>query len=248
MLNTPRALKSFLILAPHPKSLRQIGEPLVFRTNFGSVGIALLRSNGRKRRQPLQWKCASHPPSLFIQNHSPNREPLVFRNELRKHVRTSHGRFVYCGNGEGDRSIGGPIFVRGIAPSMAGTPRALFIQNHYAKSGSPWFFGTNSGSVYEPFMGGCFFIENGEGDRSIGKANLRKGHSPFNGRHASCPLYWKLALYRLLLLAQKKLYKTFEWDSILTQFSFSRQPSNKTRHVRYRTKSKRDNRKPAQCQ
>ncbi|GEM_PF-5216098 len=186
MLNTPRALKSFLILAPHPKSLRQIGEPLVFRTNFGSVGIALLRSNGRKRRQPLQWKCASHPPSLFIQNHSPNREPLVFRNELRKRVRTFHGRFVYCGNGEGDRSIGG--------------------------------------------------------------ANLRKGYSPFNGRHASCPLYWKLALYRLLLLAQKKLYKTFEWDSILTQFSFSRQPSNKTRHVRYRTKSKRDNRKPAQCQ
>ena len=94
------------------------------------------------------------------------------------------------------------------------------------------------------------------GDRSIGGANLRKGHSPFNGWYASCPLqwkrhcrpHWKLALYRLLLLAQKKLYKTFEWDSILTQFSFSRQPSNKTRHVRYRTKSKRDNRKPAQCQ
>ena len=129
MLNTPRALKSFLILAPHPKSLRQIGEPLVFRTNFGSVGIALLRSNGRKRRQPLQWKCASHPPSLFIQNHSPNREPLVFRNELRKRVRTFHGRFVYCGNGEGDRSIGG--------------------------------------------------------------ANLRKGYSPFNGWHASCSLYPK---------------------------------------------------------
>ena len=189
MLNTPRALKSFLILAPHPKSLRQIGEPLVFRTNFGSVGIALLRSNGRKGRQPFQWKCAPHrpvPPSLFIQNHSPNREPLVFRNELRKRVRTSHGRFVfYWGNGEGIEVLAKPIFVRGV--------------------------------------------------------------SPFNGWHASCP-HWKLALYRLLLLAQKKLYKTFEWDSILTQFSFSRQPSNKTRHVRYRTKSKRDNRKPAQCQ
>ena len=29
---------------------------------------------------------------------------------------------------------------------------SLFIQNHYAKSGAPGFFGTNSGSVYEPLM------------------------------------------------------------------------------------------------
>ncbi|PWL65363.1 MAG: hypothetical protein DBY30_06510, partial [Verrucomicrobia bacterium] len=32
------------------------------------VGIALLRSNGRKGRQPLQWKRPCRPPSLFIQN------------------------------------------------------------------------------------------------------------------------------------------------------------------------------------
>ena len=48
-----------------------------FKTNSEIVGIALLRSNGRKGRQPLQWKwhCRPlqwkrhrRPPSLFIQN------------------------------------------------------------------------------------------------------------------------------------------------------------------------------------
>ena len=149
--------------------------------------------------------------------------------------------------GRGIEVLAKPIFVRGIAPSMAGTPRALFIQNH-SPNREPLVFRNELRKRVRTFHGRFVYCGNGEGDRSIGGANLRKGHSPFNGRHASCPLYWKLALYRLLLLAQKKLYKTFEWDSILTQFSFSRQPSNKTRHVRYRTKSKRDNRKPAQCQ
>ena len=140
--------------------------------------------------------------------------------------------------------------VRGLAPSMAGGPcrprpaSKIIAPNRVALV----FFNELRKCVRTSHVGGSFFVGNGEEDRSIGGTNLRKGHSPFNGWHASCPLYWKLALYRLLLLTQKKLYKTFEWDSILTQFSFSRQPSNKTRHVRYRTKSKRDNRKPAQCQ
>ena len=200
MLNTPRALKSFLILAPHPKSLRQIGEP------------------------------------------------LVFRNELRKRVRTFHGRFVYCGNGEGDRSIGGANLRKGHSPFNGRHASCPLHPKSLRQIGEPLVFRNELRKRVRTFHGRFVYCGNGEGDRSIGGANLRKGHSPFNGRHASCPLYWKLALYRLLLLAQKKLYKTFEWDSILTQFSFSRQPSNKTRHVRYRTKSKRDNRKPAQCQ
>ena len=157
------------------------------------------------------------------------------------------GGLFIAGTRRGIEVLAEPIFVRGIAPSMAGTPRAPFIQNH-SPNREPLVFRNELRKRVRTFPGRFVYCGNGEGDRSIGGANLRKGHSPFNGRHASCPLYWKLALYRLLLLAQKKLYKTFEWDSILTQFSFSRQPSNKTRHVRYRTKSKRDNRKPAQCQ
>ena len=168
MLNTPRALKSFLILAPHPKSLRQIGEPLVFRTNFGSVGIALLRSNGRKRRQPLQWKCASHPPSLFIQNHSPNREPLVFRNELRKRVRTFHGRFVYCGNGEGDRSIGGANLRKGHSPF-------------------------NGRRTLRPNLscGRFVYCGNWAGIEVLAKPIFVRGVSPFNGSGTAAPLQWK---------------------------------------------------------
>ena len=199
-------VRSHRRLSPNTRSSSKIiapsREPLVFRNELrnlswevrfllgNGVGIEVLAESIFVRgvspfngSAPRTGPCRPRSSSKII---TPNREPLVFRNELRKRVRTSHGRFVfYWGNGEGIEVLAEPIFVRA---------------------------------------------------------------QPFNGRHASCPLYWKLALYRLLLLAQKKLYKTFEWDSILTQFSFSRQPSNKTRHVRYRTKSKRDNRKPAQCQ
>ena len=63
-------------------------------------------------------------------------------------------------------------------PSMAGTPRALFIQNHCAKSGKLGFFETNSGSVNEPLMWEVRFLLGMGGDRSIGEANLRKGRQP----------------------------------------------------------------------
>ena len=60
-----------------------------------------------------------------------NRGTGVFRNELRKCIRTSHGRFVYCGNGEGIEALAKPIFVRGVspfygwhAPCLAGAPCA----------------------------------------------------------------------------------------------------------------------------
>ena len=119
------------------------GHVLIVRSRFGCVlvGIALLRSNGRKGRAPSMagGPCRPRSSSKII---TPNREPLVFRNELRKCVRTSH-------------------------------------------------------------VGGSFFCEEREGDRSIGKANLRKGAalqwlahlapvrgaSPFNGSGSAAPFY-----------------------------------------------------------
>ena len=65
---------------------------------------------------------------------------------------------------------------------MSNTPRALGgfpILALHPKSlrqiGNLWFFGTNSGSISEPLMGGSFFCGERGGDRSIGEANLRKG-------------------------------------------------------------------------
>ena len=163
----------------------------------------------------------------------------------------------FCvGNREGIEVLAKPIFVRGVSPFNGRRASRPLHPKSFAKSGALGFSERTPEACTNLSWEVRFLLGEWGGDRSIGKANLRKGNNPFNGWHASCPLqwkrhcrpHWKLALYRLLLLAQKKLYKTFEWDSILTQFSFSRQPSNKTRHVRYRTKSKRDNRKPAQCQ
>ena len=65
----------------------------------------------------------TRPASKII---TPNRGTGVFRNELWKRVRTFHGRFVSCGNGEGIEVLAEPIFVRGSAPSMEAAlpPRA----------------------------------------------------------------------------------------------------------------------------
>ena len=48
-------------------------------------------------------------------------EALFFFNELRKCVRTFHGRFVYCGNGEGIEALAKPIFVRAQPFNGSGT-------------------------------------------------------------------------------------------------------------------------------
>ena len=81
-----------------------------------------------------------------------------------------------------------PIFVRGVSPfyGWRPVPPSLFIQNHYAKSGKLWFFLTNSGSVYEPFMGGSFFVGNGVRIEVLAKPIFVRGVSPFNGWHAPC--------------------------------------------------------------
>ena len=148
MFNTPRVLGGFPILALHPKSLRQIREVVVWVTNSGSVYEPLMggsffvgnREGIEALAKPifvrgvspfygsaprtLQW-LASAPCALFIQNHCAKSGTLVFRNGLRKRVRTSHMGGSFCvGNGEGIEVLAKPIFVRGYAPSMAGAPCA----------------------------------------------------------------------------------------------------------------------------
>ena len=73
---------------------------------------------------PRAWLAHLAPSSSKII--APNRGTGVFRNELWKRVRTFHGRFVSCGNGEGIEVLAEPIFVRGSAPSMEAAlpPRA----------------------------------------------------------------------------------------------------------------------------
>ena len=116
---------------------------------------------------------AGAPCALFIQNHCAKMGKLVFGgNELRKCVRTFHGRFVYCGNGEGIEALAKPIFVRGVSPFNGSGTAAPFNGRRTSRPlhpkslrqiGEPWFFGTNSGSVCEPFMGGSFIAGTGRG-------------------------------------------------------------------------------------
>ena len=55
---------------------------------------------------------------------------------------------------------------------------------------NPWFFGTNSGSVYEPLMGRFVLCWERSGDRSIGGANLCKGRQPLLWKRHCRPLQW----------------------------------------------------------
>ena len=132
---------------------------------------------------------ALHPKSLRQIG-----EALVFFNELRKRVRTFHGRFVYCGNGDGIEVLAKPIFVRGVspfngwhAPCLAGAPCALFIQNHYAKSGSFGFSERTLCVITNLSCGRFVFCWERSEDRNIGKANLRKGRQPLQWKCASHP-------------------------------------------------------------
>ena len=81
--------------------------------------------------------------------------------------------------------------VRGFAPSMVGGPcRPRPASKIITPNREPWFFGTDSGSVYEPLMGGSFCVGNGEGIEVLAKPIFVRGVSPFNGS-APCTLQWK---------------------------------------------------------
>ena len=122
MLNTPRALKRFLILAPHPKALRQIGKLGFFGTNSGSV------------YEPLMWevrfvlKAERGDRSIigklgfFGTNSGSVYEPLMLEV-----------RFLL--EWGGDRSIGEANLRKGRQPlqwkcasRLAGTPRAWMVR------------------------------------------------------------------------------------------------------------------------
>ena len=82
--------------------------------------------------------------------------------------------------------------VRGFAPSMevrpAPTRATLALHPKSLRQiGKLGFFGTNSGSVYEPLLWEVrFFIGNREGIEVLAKPIFVRGVSPFYGWHASC--------------------------------------------------------------
>ena len=173
-------------------------EPLLWEVRFlrerggdRSIGEANLRKGlaPSMAGTPRAWLAHLAPSSSKII--APNRGTGVFRNELRKCVRTFHGRFVSCGNGEGIEALAKPIFVRGLPLQwlVRPVPGWRTLRSLHPKSlrqiGELGFFGTNSGSVYEPFMGGSFLAGTGRGIEALAKPIFVRAQ-PFNGWHAPC--------------------------------------------------------------
>ena len=106
-----RPRSSSKIIAPN-RGILGLGDELrkcvqTFHGRFVSCGngegIEVLAEPIFVRGLPLLWKrhcrpCAwlAHLASSSFKIIAPNRGALVFRNGLRKRVRTSHGRFVLC--------------------------------------------------------------------------------------------------------------------------------------------------------
>ena len=102
------------------------------------------------------------------------------------------GSFFFAGNVEGIEALAKPIFVR--AQPFNGwrpVPPSLFIQKHYAKSGTFGFRNELRKCVRTYHVGGSFFCGERGGDRSIGEANLRKGRQPLQWKRHCRPLQWK---------------------------------------------------------
>ena len=157
---------------------------------------------------------------------APNRGALVFFNELRKFARISLMGGSFCvENGEGIEALAKPIFVRGVspfngwhAPCLAGAPCALFIQNHYAKSGSFGFSERTLCVITNLSCGRFVFCWERSEDRSIGKANLRKGRQP---------LQWKCASHPSMAGAPRAFVENGEGIEVLAKPIFVRaQPFN----------------------
>ena len=125
------------ILALHPKALRQIGNLWFFKTNSEIVGIALLRSNGRKGRQPLLWLAARAALALHPKSLRQIGEALVFRTNSGSVYEPLmwEVRFLFGGLRGGDRSIGGANLRKGAALQWKRhcRPPSLFIQNGFAR-------------------------------------------------------------------------------------------------------------------
>ena len=135
--------------------------------------------------------CRPRPASKII---TPNREPWFFGTDSGSVYEPLMGGSFCVGNGEGIEVLAKPIFVRGVspfngwhAPCLAGAPCALFIQNHYAKSGSFGFSERTLCVITNLSCGRFVFCWERSEDRSIGKANLRKGRQPLQWKCASHP-------------------------------------------------------------
>ena len=138
------------------------------------MGIALLRSNGRKGRSPFNgWRPV--PPSLFIQNHCAKSEnPWFFKTnsgnvneplmwEVRFLSETDNGDFRVC--------------------QYATRPWRLPYTRSSSKIIAPnrgsWGLGERTPEVLTNLSWEIrFFVGNCGGDKSIGGANLRKGRQP----------------------------------------------------------------------
>ncbi len=71
---------------------------------------------------------------------------------------------------------------------MAGGPcRPRSSSKSIAPNREPLVFGTNSGSINEPLIGGSFFVGNGEGIEALAKPIFVRGASPFNGSGTAAP-------------------------------------------------------------
>ena len=146
-------------------------EPLVFRTNLEKVGIALLRSNGRKGLCPFNgWRPV--PPSLFIQNHCAKSGNLGFGRRTPEVCTNLSWEVRFLRERGGDRSIGGANLRKGLAPSMEADCRPRAWLAHLAPSSSK-IIAPNRGAlvflnglrkrVRTSHMGGSFFFRMGRG-------------------------------------------------------------------------------------
>ena len=79
-------------------------EPLVFRTNLEKVGIALLRSNGRKGLCPFNGRRTLRPPR--IQNHCAKSGSLGFSERTPEACTNLSWEVRLLRERGGDRSIG----------------------------------------------------------------------------------------------------------------------------------------------
>ena len=150
--------------------------------------------------------CRPRPASKII---TPNREPWFFGTDSGSVYEPLMGGSFCVGNGEGIEVLAKPIFIRGVSPFNGSGTAAPFNGRHASRPlhpkslrqiGGAGVFGTDSGSVYEPLMGGSFCVGNGEGIEVLAKPIFIRGVSPFNGsgtaapfngRHASRPLHPK---------------------------------------------------------